>query len=45
MLEKILIGLAVLVALFLVVVALRPSEFHVERTAPSRRRRRMYSRK
>ena len=33
MLKKILIGLAVLVALLLVVVALQPSEFHVERTA------------
>jgi hypothetical protein len=33
MLRKILIGLAVLIALFLVVVALQPSEFHVERTA------------
>jgi hypothetical protein len=33
MLKKILIGLAVLVALFVVVVAMQPSEFHVERTA------------
>ncbi len=33
MLKKILIGLAVLVALFVVVVALQPSEFQVERTA------------
>lgn len=33
MLKKILIGLAVLIALFLVVVALQPSEFHVERKA------------
>jgi uncharacterized protein YndB with AHSA1/START domain len=33
MLKKILIGLVVLVALFLVVVAMQPSEFHVERTA------------
>ena len=33
MLKKILIGLAVLIALFLVVVALQPSEFRVERTA------------
>jgi hypothetical protein len=33
MLKKILIGLTVLAALFLVVVALQPSEFQVERTA------------
>jgi hypothetical protein len=33
MLRKILIALAVLVALFIVVVAMQPSEFHVERTA------------
>ena len=33
MLKKILIGLAVLIALFLVVVATRPSNFHVERSA------------
>jgi hypothetical protein len=32
MLKKILIGLAVLIALFLVIVALQPSEFRVERT-------------
>ncbi|MGA7458339.1 MAG: SRPBCC family protein [Methyloceanibacter sp.] len=33
MLRKILIGLAVLVALFIVVVAMQPSEFQVARTA------------
>ena len=33
MLKKILIGLAALIALFLVVVAIQPSEFRVERTA------------
>ena len=33
MLRKILIGLAVLVALFVIVVAMQPSEFQVERTA------------
>lgn len=33
MLRKILIGLAVLVALFVVVVAMQPSEFQVERKA------------
>src|SRR5262245_20690711 len=33
MLKKILIALLALVVVFLVVVALRPSEFHVERTA------------
>lgn len=33
MLKKILIGLAVLIALFLVVVAMQPSEFRVGRTA------------
>src|SRR6185312_13629205 len=33
MLRKILIGLAVLVVLFVVVVAMQPSEFQVERTA------------
>jgi uncharacterized protein YndB with AHSA1/START domain len=32
MLKKILIALAVLVALFVIVVAMQPSEFHVERT-------------
>src|ERR1044072_3615384 len=33
MLKKILIALLALVAIFLIVVALQPSEFHVERTA------------
>ena len=33
MLKKILIALAAIVAIFLIVVALQPSEFHVERTA------------
>ena len=33
MLKKILIGVAALIALFLIVVALQPSEFKVERTA------------
>ena len=33
MLRKILIGLAALVALFVAVVAMQPSEFHVQRTA------------
>ena len=33
MLRKILIGLAVLVALFVIVVAIQPSEFQVDRTA------------
>src|SRR6476659_923798 len=33
MLKKILIALAAIIAVFLIVVALQPSEFHVERTA------------
>ena len=33
MLKKILIALAAIIAIFLIVVALQPSEFHVERTA------------
>ena len=33
MLRKVLIGLAVLVALFVIVVAIQPSEFQVDRTA------------
>jgi hypothetical protein len=33
MLKKILIALLALVAIFLIFVALQPSEFHVERTA------------
>ena len=33
MLKKILIGLAALIAVFLIIVALQPSEFRVERTA------------
>jgi len=33
MLKKILIALAAIIAVLLIVVALQPSEFHVERTA------------
>jgi hypothetical protein len=33
MLKKILIALLALIAIFVIVVALQPSEFHVERTA------------
>ena len=33
MLKKILIALAAIIAIFLIVVALQPAEFHVERTA------------
>ena len=33
MLKKILIALLAIIAVFLIVVALQPSEFHVERTA------------
>jgi hypothetical protein len=33
MLKKTLIALAAIIAIFLIVVALQPSEFHVERTA------------
>jgi uncharacterized protein YndB with AHSA1/START domain len=33
MLKKILIALLAIIAIFLIVVALQPSEFHVERTA------------
>ncbi len=33
MLKKILIGLLVLVALFVIVVAMQPSDFRVERSA------------
>jgi len=33
MIKKILIGLAALIVIFLIVVAMRPADFHVERCA------------
>jgi len=42
---KILIALAVIVVVFVVIVALQPSEFKVVRTPPSPRPRRRYLRR